>query len=212
MKLHDYFRSSASFRVRIALNLKNIQYEQIPVHLLNNEQRNREYLDINPQGLVPSLLDKEQLLTQSLAIIEYLEECYPIPAILPKTAIERAKVRSLSQLIASDIHPLNNLRVLRYLNHPLDCSEEQKNSWYQHWVKMGFDALEELLSKNNENLFCFGNTPTLADICLFPQVYNARRYQCDLAPYKTIQAIVDRCLELPAFIKALPENQPDAKP
>lgn len=202
--LYDYFRSSASYRVRIALNLKGLAYDSVPVSLLDNAQRAPEYLSKNPQGLVPALLDGEQLLTQSLAICEYLEETYPQPALLPNDAIGRARVRALALSIACDIHPLNNLRVLRRLEAQFTADQAGKDAWYQHWIQSGFEAFEQQI-QSTHGQYCFGDTVTLADLALVPQVYNARRFNCDLSAYPTMLAIEQRCLALDAFARATPE-------
>lgn len=202
--LYDYFRSSASYRVRIALNLKGLAYDSVPVSLLDNAQRAPEYLSKNPQGLVPALLDGEQLLTQSLAICEYLEETYPQPALLPNDAIGRARVRALALSIACDIHPLNNLRVLRRLEAQFAADQAGKDAWYQHWIQSGFEAFEQQIQSTHGH-YCFGDTVTLADLALVPQVYNARRFNCDLSAYPTMLAIEQRCLALDAFARATPE-------
>lgn len=214
IKLYSYYRSSASYRVRIALNLKKLSYEYCPVHLLNNggEQFNNEYKKLNPQSLVPTLSDEDKTITQSLAIIEYLEEQYPKPTILPKTPHARAQTRAIAQMIASDIHPLNNLRVLKYLKHDLSCSDEQKQEWYFHWLTLGFNTLEQLLANNSERgKCCYQDSPTFADICLIPQVYNAIRYNFPMDKYPTLMRIYDYCLRLDEFIQASPELQPDAE-
>lgn len=210
--LYGYFRSSAAYRVRIALNLKDLAYDQIPVNLVKGEQRGDEQLARNPQGMVPSLgLDDGVVLNQSLAICEYLDEVYPAPALLPADALARARVRSLAQLVACDTHPLNNLRVLKYLVGELGADDNAKLTWYRHWVTEGFTALEAALAGGaNTGDFCHGDTPTLADICLIPQVYNAERFECDLSAYPTIQRIAANCRALPAFANAAPEAQPDA--
>ena len=202
--LYDYFRSSASYRVRIALNLKGLAYDSVPVSLLDNAQRAPEYLSKNPQGLVPALLDGEQLLTQSLAICEYLEEAYPQPALLPNDTIGRARVRALALSIACDIHPLNNLRVLRRLEAQFAADQAGKDAWYQHWIQSGFEAFEQQI-QSTHGQYCFGDTVTLADLALVPQVYNARRFNCDLSAYPTMLAIEQRCLALDAFARATPE-------
>ena len=202
--LYDYFRSSACYRVRIALNLKGLAYDSMPVSLLDNAQRAPEYLSKNPQGLVPALLDGEQLLTQSLAICEYLEEAYPQPALLPNDTIGRARVRALALSIACDIHPLNNLRVLRRLEAQFAADQAGKDAWYQHWIQSGFEAFEQQI-QSTHGLYCFGDTVTLADLALVPQVYNARRFNCDLSAYPTMLAIEQRCLALDAFARATPE-------
>lgn len=211
LKLHGYWRSSAAYRVRIALNLKHLPYESVPVHLVRNggEQRQSEFLALNPQGLVPVLIDGEQVITQSLAIIEYLDERHPTPPLLPESAIERAQVRALANLVACDIHPLNNLRVLQYLERELGAAEAQRLSWMQHWMTQGFDALETRLGASNAS-FCHGDAPGLADCCLIPQLYNARRFGMSLEAWPKLQRIEANCLSLPAFQHAAPEAQPDA--
>jgi maleylacetoacetate isomerase len=213
MKLYGYFRSSAAFRVRIALNLKGLEFEQRSVHLRKNEQYAADYLKLNPQGLVPALIDREQIATQSLAIIEYLDETHPTPPLLPPQPIQRARVRAIAQMIACDIHPIDNLRVLRYLGKPLGHDEKTVEAWFNHWIKLGFDAIEQKLAHEKETgQFCHGNAPGLADCCLVPQVVNAKRYPSfDLKPYPTIMRIYDACLALPAFERAMPQNQPDAE-
>ncbi len=214
MKLHTYFRSSAAYRVRIALNLKGLAYDSVPVHLLRagGEQRQPDYLALNPAGLVPTLEDDGAVLAQSLAIIEYLEETRPAVALLPGPALERARVRAIAQAIACDIHPLNNLRVLKYLKHELGVSVERKNAWYRHWVDVGLAAVEAMLANDpRTGAFCHGDTPTLADCCLVPQVFNARRFDCDLTALPTVLRIVERCEALEAFRLAAPEFQPDAE-
>lgn len=212
MKLYDYCRSSAAYRVRIALNMKGLEYEQIPVSLLEAEHRSDAHLARNPQGLIPSLEDKGSIINQSLAIIEYLEERYPdtLP-LLPADPLTRARVRSLAQLIACDIHPVNNLRILKYLVAEYGISEEQKTAWYQHWIQAGFQALEQHLSSSDETgVYCQGDSPTLADICLVPQVFNANRFKCDLSDFPTIRRIHAACEELEAFSRAHPDLQPGA--
>ncbi|KIN13676.1 maleylacetoacetate isomerase [Vreelandella titanicae] len=210
--LYGYFRSSAAYRVRIALNLKGLDYDQIPVNLVKGEQRGDDHLMRNPQGLVPSLvLDDSSVINQSLAICEYLDEVHPEPALLPINALERARVRALAQSVACEIHPLNNLRVLKYLVREMGADEAAKLAWYHHWIAEGFTALEATLSNApSSGDFCHGDTPTLADICLIPQVYNTERFECDLSAYPTIQRIAANCRSLPAFEKAAPEVQPDA--
>lgn len=211
MQLFDYFRSSASYRVRITLNLKGLDCEQVGVNLLKGEHKGEEHLTRNPQGFVPALaLDSGEVLTQSLAIIEYLEEVYPEVAVLPQDTVGRARVRALAQLIACDIHPVDNLRVLKYLTGELGVSEEQKNRWYQHWIEEGFKALETRLSEKETGIFCHGDSPTLADICLAPQIFNAQRFNVDLTPFPRIMAIHQAFEALDAFKDARPENQPDA--
>ena len=209
MILYDYFRSSAAYRVRIALNLKGLALaERHSIHLRRGEQRAPGYLELNPHGLVPLLVVGKRRMTQSLAIIEYLEEKHPLPPLLPPGAEDRAWVRSIALAIACDIHPLNNLRVLKYLAKPLSIEEPVRDEWYRHWVREGFDGLERQLAER-PGRFCFGHTATLADVCLVPQVANANRLAVDLAPYPRIRAINDACLALPAFDAARPENHPD---
>lgn len=212
MKLYSYFRSSAAYRVRIALNLKGLDYEIVPVSLIQGEQRSESYLERNPQGLVPALeLDNGSVLTQSGAICEYLEEVHPVPPLLPDGAEARARVRAIKDLIACDIHPLNNLRVLKYLTDHLHDSEENKLEWYRHWIRTGFDALERFLSTGADTGdFCHGGQPGMAEVFLLPQVYNARRFDCDLSAYPTIARIAAACESLPAFAKAHPDVQADA--
>lgn len=218
MKLYSYFRSSASYRVRIALNLKGLSYEVVPVHLLRDggEQFSPVYRKLNPDALVPALVDEvdgeERALTQSLAIIEYLEETHPSSPLLPQDALDRAYVRSIALSIACDIHPINNLRVLRYLVRNLKVSEDDKNAWYRHWCEQGLAALETTLSRDSRTgRFCYGDTPTLADCCLVPQIANAQRLNCDLSGMPTVMRINEACLALEAFAKAAPANQPDAE-
>lgn len=212
MKLYGFFRSSAAFRVRIALNLKGIAYETRPIHLRRDEQRAPSFLALNPQGLVPALEDDGEVLTQSLAIIEYLDETHPEPAFLPGHPADRARVRAMAQLVACDVHPLNNLRVLRYLADPLGHDEETIGRWYNHWIALGFEAFEKILAEDGlTGEFCHGDTPGLADICLVPQVFNARRYKLDMEPYPTIRRIFDSCMALEAFAQAAPERQRDAE-
>lgn len=205
MKLYDYSKSSASYRVRIALNLKGLDYQSHVVSLLDGDQRGDPYLALNPAGLVPTLVDNGQVLTQSLAIIEYLEEAYPSPSLLPAERIARAKCRALALDIACDIHPLNNLRVLKHLTGPLGHSEEEKLAWYLHWLKTGLAAVEKKV-ESGQTAFCCDDIPTLADICLVPQLFNARRFSLDLTPYPTLVEIDQRCQALPAFGKAHPDN------
>lgn len=210
MILYEYFRSSAAFRVRIALNLKGIDPQRRYVHLANGEQRKPEYLAVNPQGLVPYLVDGDVSIGQSLAIIEYLDEIQPMPPLLPSGAAERAWVRAFAQMIACDIHPLNNTRVLGYLTGPLRHSEDEKNTWYRHWINEGFVAIEQVLkNRAKPDAFCWGDQPTLADICLIPQVANAQRFKCPLEAFPTIMSINAHALALPAFDAALPSKQPD---
>lgn len=214
MKLYTFFRSSASYRVRIALNLKGLNYEQVPIHLRRGggEQWTSAYKAINPQGLVPTLEDGGRLITQSLAVIEYLEERYPEPALLPGDAADRATVRAMALTVACEIHPLQNLRVLNYLRNELKQGEEDVNRWARHWITLGLSALEQrVLSAPKQGRFCFGDAPSLADLFLVPQLYNARRFGCDLSGYRSLVEIDANCVALPAFAKAAPENQPDAE-
>jgi len=214
MRLYDYFRSSAAYRVRIAFNLKGVTPdERTFVHLRMGNQRAQDYLALNPQGLVPALeLDDGAVLTQSLAIIEYLDEAYPEPPLLPADAADRARVRAIALQIACEIHPLNNLRVLNYLVGTLGLSREQKDGWYRYWIDVGFEALEKTLSHDTATgRFCHGGQPTLADICLVPQIANARRFSIDMSPYPTLTRIEGACRELPAFAAAEPARQPDAE-
>jgi maleylpyruvate isomerase len=210
MILYGYALSSASYRVRIALALKQRPYESIIKNLRAGEHRQTDYLNINLQGFVPSLgLDDGAVLGQSVAIIEYLDEIYPDPPLLPSAPLERARVRSLAQAITSDIHPLNNLRVLRYLEEALGQDKSTRDAWYRHWVQVGFDALERWLARDGETgRFCHGDAPTLADVCLVPQVFNARRFSVDMNPYPHISAIDAACRALPGFQAAAPDQQP----
>lgn len=210
MILHDYFRSSAAYRVRITLNIKGLEAEHRFVHLRRGEQRDAAFLAINPQGFVPLLEVGDRRLTQSLAIIEYLDEKHAAPPLLPVGAEDRAWVRSIALAIACDIHPVNNLRVLQYLSRELDVPELARDEWYRHWIREGFGPLEAQLAARNTGPFCLGATPTLADICLVPQVFNAVRLKVDMAPYPRIAAIDEACRALPAFQAAHPDAQPDA--
>ena len=212
MKLHNYFRSSTSFRVRIALNMKGLTYDYLTYRLLKGEQRAPGYLALNPQGGVPSLeLDGGRVLTQSMAILEYLEEAYPEPPLLPRDPLARARVRALALAVACDIHPLNNLRVLQRLRG-LGQDDAGVADWFRHWVAVEFAALETRLAGEPETgRFCHGDSPTLADLCLVPQVVNNARFECDMAPYPTIRRIHETCMELEAFQKARPMEQPDAE-
>ena len=211
MKLYTYCRSSAAFRVRIALNLKGLAYDPVFVHLPKGEHRRPEYAAVDPQALLPTLVDGERALSQSLAIIEYLEETRPEPPLLPADALGRAHVRSLSLLVACEIHPLNNLRTLQHLKRALGQNEEQINAWYRHWIADGFGKLEADLVRSGTGRFCHGASPTMADCCLVPQIFNAKRYQSDLAPYPTVTRIFDACMKLEAFDRAQPSKQPDAE-
>jgi maleylacetoacetate isomerase len=211
MKLYGYWRSSAAYRVRIALALKNLDYDYASINLANGAHRKPEYGEVNPQQLVPVLVEGDERQYQSLAIIEYLDETHPLPPLLPSDPLGRSRVRSLSQIIACEIHPLNNPRVLNYLTGTLAANEEQKLVWYAHWVSTGFSALEKRLSSERATgRYCHGDTPGMVDACLVPQVANAVRFKVDLAPYPTIRRINETCLEHAAFRKAAPENQPDA--
>ena len=207
MKLYHYFRSSASYRVRIALNLKGLPYEAVAVDLLKSAQRSAEYLALNPEGLVPVLVEGERPLTQSLAIIEYLEETCPQPPLLPRDPQGRALVRALALAIACEISPLNNSGVLKYLRGPLAADERAVNAWYAQWIGRGFEALEKEVSRTTgDGRHMYGTAVTLADICIVPQMYNARRYHCDLAPYPTLQRISAHLESLPEFARAAPEE------
>jgi len=211
--LHGYFRSSAAYRVRIALNLKGLDYQPVSVHLRKGEQRAEGFLALNPQGMVPALVDGDAVLTQSPAILEYLDEAYPdTPRLLPAAPVDRARVRALAAAIACDIHPLNNLRVLQYVQGPLGCSQEAMVAWYNHWIAQGFQALERMLADDpRTGRFCHGDGPGLADACLVPQVVNSQRHALDLTPYPTIRRIAEACDGLPAFQAAHPSRQPDAE-
>jgi len=214
MKLYSYFRSSASYRVRIALNLKGVAYETVPVHLLRDggEQLTPAYRKRNPDGLVPALEVEGAALQQSLAIMEYLDETHPQPPLLPQSPLDRAWVRGIALSIACDIHPINNLRVLRYLVRTLKVSEDDKNAWYRHWCEQGLAALETSLARDvRVGTFCYGDSPSLADCCLVPQVANAQRLSCDLSGMPSIMRINEACLALDAFARAAPAVQPDAE-
>jgi maleylacetoacetate isomerase len=212
MKLYTYFRSSAAFRVRIALNLKGLAYEPAFVHLPRGEHRGPDYSAINPQALVPTLDDAGKLVTQSLAIIEYLDETQPKTPLLPKDAPGRARVRSLAMLIACEIHPINNLRVLQHLKRALGQNDEQVNAWYRHWIADGLAKFEaSLANTKGSGKFCHGDTPTMADCCLVPQIFNAQRYKCDIAPYPATMRVFAECMKLDAFDRAQPSKQPDAE-
>ncbi len=204
IKLYDYFRSTASYRVRIALNIKQQAFEAIPVHLVKEggEQHKPEYRQLNPQGRVPALQDGDVVLTQSMAILEYLEAKYPEPPILPGDIEQQAQIRAVANVIACDIHPLNNLSVLQYLKNEWQVSDDQKTAWYHHWLKVGFDAVEKMLIRSGD--YCFDNQVTLADICLVPQVYNAHRFEFDMQAYPRICAINEACLAKAEFSDAAP--------
>jgi len=212
LKLYGYFRSSAAYRVRIALGLKGLAYEYLAVHLRKGEQSGESYRSLNPAQLVPALVDDRGTLTQSLAIIEYLDERHPHPPLLPGPPEARARIRAIALSIACDIHPLDNLRVLKYLVKTLAASEEAKDAWYRHWIDVGLSALEEHLSRDRvTGEFCHGDAPTLADCCLVPQLANARRSNIPLDAYPTLRRIEARCNALPAFAAAAPDKQPDAE-
>ncbi|MCX7057219.1 MAG: maleylacetoacetate isomerase [Proteobacteria bacterium] len=211
-RLYTFWRSSAAYRVRIALALKGIAHEQVPTHLGRDEQRGAQYLDRNPQGLVPALDEDGFVLGESMAIIEYLDETHPAPPLLPADARGRAIVRSMAQSIACDIHPLNNLRVLNYLKGPLGQDQDGVNRWYRHWIAAGFEGLEMLAQRYSaDGAHLYGDRVTLADVLLVPQLYNARRFQCDLSGFPALTAIGDGLARLPAFAAAAPEVQPDAE-
>ena len=211
MKLYTFFRSSASFRVRIALNHKGLKYEHAGVSLPKGEHLEAGYKSVNAQGLVPALEDGGRLLTQSLAIIEYLDEAHPGPKLLPVAPLDRAYVRAFSQIIACEIHPLNNLRVRKYVGKTYKLDEEGVNTWYRHWIAEGFQMMEAFLAQERKHgKYCYRDQVTMADCCLVPQVFNAILYKCDLKPYPTVTRIHDACMELDTFVLAQPSNQPDA--
>ena len=211
MKLYNYFRSSASFRVRIALHLKGLAYDYLPVHLARGEQKKPAFAAVTAEGLVPVLeLDDDRRLTQSMAIIEYLDETHPQPPLLPADALGRARVRALAQIVACEIHPLNNLRVLKYLVGELKASEDAKNAWYRHWVRLGLESYEAQLATRS-GLYSHGDAPTLADCCLAPQIFNAQRFDCDLNGLPRTMAVFDACMTLDAFQQAQPSACPDAE-
>ena len=207
MKLHESVRSSASFRVRIVLNLKGIPYESQVLDLRAGDHRRPEYARINPQQAVPALADGERTLVQSMAIVEYLEETHPEPALLPRSPPERARVRAMAQLVACEMHPLNNLRVLSYLEQELRLSEQARDRWYAHWVQEGFRALEPMLGDRETGQFSHGDSPPVADVFLVPQVVNAQRFKVGLADFPRVVRIFDRCMKLPAFERAHPERR-----
>ena len=212
LKLYDYWRSSSAYRVRIALNLKGLAYESVPVHLLRGggEQHGPGYRALNPLGLVPALVHEGHTIVQSLAICEYLEEAFDAPPLLPPDAADRARVRGVVQTICSEVQPLNNLSVMQFLKTEMDLDDARYAAWYGHWIARGFRAVETWLGEDAAATFCHGEAPTLADCYLVPQVYNAERFDCDLAPYPRIREIVERCRALEPFARAAPENQPDA--
>jgi len=211
INLYGYYRSSAAYRVRIALQLKGLKWQNVPVNLLVGEQKEHAFRQLNPQGLVPTLSMEDTLLSQSLAIIEWLDEEYPQVELLPRGAIEKAQVRGLAYQVAMEIHPLNNLRVVKYLKDDLALDESQKMNWYRHWIAQGFSALEQSLQQVNcQGRYCFGEKPTLADICLIPQVYNALRFDCEMRDYPLINGVWQHCNSLTAFQTALPEAQVDS--
>jgi maleylacetoacetate isomerase len=209
MKLHHYFRSSASYRVRIALALKGLDAELLSVHLVRNEQLGEAFAALTPAKLVPLLEDDGQVLAQSMAIIEYLDETHPAPSLLPGDAAARARIRALAQDVACEIHPLDNLRVLRYLVHELKVSEDDKNRWYRHWVETGLEVLEKKLASPATGRFCHGDTPTLADCVLVPQIHNAQRLQCRLDHVPRVMRVFDECMRLDAFSKTQPSAYPE---
>jgi maleylacetoacetate isomerase len=209
MKLYSYFRSSAAFRVRIALNLKEVDYDYLPVNLLQQEQKGGAYLNENPQGLVPALeVDSGEVLAQSVAIIEWLEENHPQPALLPGDALQRARIRSMVNSICCDVHPLCNMAVTNYLSLNLGAGQAETLQWYTTWMHRGFQAIEKVLAKNNTT-YSFDDTPCMADLFLAPQVYNARRFDIELVDFPNLTRVVDNCMRLPAFANAAPEAQPD---
>jgi maleylacetoacetate isomerase len=209
MKLYSFFNSSTSFRVRIALALKGLPYEYIGVNLRSGEQGSEEYRALSPAAIVPTLIDGDVKLTQSIAIIDYLDQRQPEPRLVPEDPVLRARVLEIAQTIACEIHPINNIRVLKYLTGKLGVSEEDKSAWYKHWVDEGLGAVERLLSKLPSSAYCLGDAPTLADCCLVPQVANAMRMGCDLSRFPRVLAVYEHCMKQPAFAKAAPQNQPD---
>ena len=214
MQLYSYFRSSAAYRVRIALSMKGLPYDYLPVHLLKDggQQRGESYVNLNPQGLVPTFVDDGLIIGQSLATIEYLDETHPEPPLLPGSPADRARIRDLALMVACDIHPINNLRILKYLKHTLQVADDAKDAWYRHWTEDGLHALESRVAHDRgTGTYCHGDVPTLADICLVPQMANARRFNCDLSKMPTLVRIDEACRALPAFEKAAPQNQPDAE-
>ena len=212
MKLHNYFRSSASFRVRIALALKGLSYEYHAVHLAQGEQLQDAFTQLNSDALVPMLEIDGLRLTQSMAIMEYLDETHPTPALLPQDAAGRARVRALSQAIACEIHPINNLRILKYLSGTLKLDEDTKNTWYRHWVDLGLQAFEKQLAHSPAGAFCHGDTPGMADCVLVPQIFNAQRFKVELGGFTRTMAVFEACMALPAFQQAQPSACPDFEP
>jgi maleylacetoacetate isomerase/maleylpyruvate isomerase len=212
MKLHNYFRSSASFRVRIALALKGLSYEYHAVHLAKGEQFQDAFTQLNSDALVPMLEIDGLRLTQSMAIMEYLDETHPTPALLPPDAAGRARVRALSQAIACEIHPVNNLRILKYLSATLKVDEDTKNTWYRHWVDLGLQAFEKQLAHSPAGAYCHGDTPGMADCVLVPQIFNAKRFKVELGGFQRTMAVFDACMALPAFQQAQPSACPDFEP
>ncbi len=213
MKLYSYWRSSAAYRTRIALNLKRLEYEVIPVHMLKDggDQNNQAYQSINPQGLIPTLVDDDVSLGQSLAIMDYLEAKYPEPALYPKNIQDRAFAQQFALAVACDIHPLNNLRVLKYIKRTLKPDDDAKDAWYHHWIRTGFTALEKLLNDRRwQGPYCLDQQVTIADTCLLPQIYNARRFGTPMDDFPTLVSVEDACMKLEAFQRAAPENQVDA--
>jgi maleylacetoacetate isomerase len=210
MELYNYFRSSASYRVRIALALKGLEYDYKPVHLTRNEHLHESYAAVSASRLVPLLRDGDHMLTQSLAIMEYLDETHPEPPLLPKTPAERARVRALALDVACEIHPLNNLRVLRYLVRDLKVSEDDKDRWYRHWVETGLEVVERQLAAQ-PSTYCHGSTPSLADCCLVPQIFNAQRFKCRTDHIPQTMRVYEACMKLPAFSKTQPSECPDAE-
>ena len=212
MKLYNYFRSSASFRVRIALHLKGLPFQYIAIHLARGDHRKAEYRDVSADGLVPLLDLGHDRLSQSMAIIEYLDETHPDPRLLPANPLQRAHVRALAQSIACEIHPINNLRVLRYLSHELKVDEDAKNTWYRHWVRDGLEAFERQLAQGPRSTYCFGDTPTLADCCLVPQIFNGQRFKVNFDGLPLTMGAFEQCMKLEAFQRAQPSACPDFEP
>ena len=208
--LYDFGNSGAAYRARIALNLKDLDYDQIPIHLTKDggQQFNDDYAELNPQNFVPTLIDGDTQLIQSMAIMEFLEEAYPNPSILPGNVNDRAQIRALANVVACDIHPINNLRVRLYLGDQMEVSAEKQRIWIEHWIRLGFKAFEKLYDKGPQGKFSYGDTPTIADACLIPQIANARRNECDLSDYRSLLKIEEACQVLSAFERALPTNQP----